>query len=103
MDVISGNIPMTFVSMGPHIQFVRKGAIRVLGGGDAKAHAISARRADLRRAGLSGLRGDDVVRAVCAPRHGMEIVDQLNAYVRELNDDPAAKGRLEANFVDPRS
>jgi tripartite-type tricarboxylate transporter receptor subunit TctC len=30
MDVISGNIPMTFVSMGPHIAFVRKGDLRVL-------------------------------------------------------------------------
>src|SRR6478752_1845911 len=30
MDVISGNIPMTFISTGPHMEFVRRGDLRIL-------------------------------------------------------------------------
>src|SRR5262249_17631010 len=31
MDVLGGNVQMTFVSMGPHMQFVERGDLRILG------------------------------------------------------------------------
>ena len=101
MDVISGNIPMTFVSMGPHIEFVHKGAIRVLG-------VATPRRApylpDVPTFAEQGFPGFEATTwfALFAPRATpKDIVDQLNGYARALYDDPATKSRLEANFVDP--
>jgi tripartite-type tricarboxylate transporter receptor subunit TctC len=101
MDVISGNIPMTFVSMGPHIEFVHKGAIRVLG-------VATPRRApympDVPTFAEQGFPGFEATTwfALFAPRGTPKaIVDQLNDYARSLYDDPATKSRLEANFVDP--
>ncbi len=101
MDVIGGNIPMTFVSMGPHIEFVHKGAIRVLG-------VATPRRApylpDVPTFAEQGFAGFEATTwfALFAPRGTpKEIVDRLNGYARALYDDPGSKGRLEANFVDP--
>jgi tripartite-type tricarboxylate transporter receptor subunit TctC len=101
MDVISGNIPMTFVSMGPHIEFVHKGAIRVLA-------VATPRRApylpDVPTFAEEGFPGFEATTwfALFAPRGTPKaIVDQLNGYARALYDDPATKSRLEANFVDP--
>ncbi len=69
MDVISGNVPMTFISTGPHMEFVRRGDLRILARRGRQAPALPARRPDLRRAGISGFRGVDLVRPVCAARH----------------------------------
>jgi tripartite-type tricarboxylate transporter receptor subunit TctC len=101
MDVISGNIPMTFVSMGPHIEFVHKGAIRVLGVATPKRAPYLPDVPTFDEQGFPGFEATTWF-ALFAPRGTPKaIVDQLNGYARALYDDPATKGRLEANFVDP--
>ena len=101
MDVISGNIPMTFVSMGPHMQFVRQGVLRVLAVATAKRMPYLPDVPTFAEQGFPGFEATTWF-ALFAPRGTpREIVDQLNAYVRGLSDDPASKSRLEANFVDP--
>jgi tripartite-type tricarboxylate transporter receptor subunit TctC len=101
MDVISGNIPMTFVSMGPHIEFVHKGAIRVLGVATPKRVPYLPDVPTFAEQGFAGFEATTWF-ALFAPRGTpKEIVDQLNGYARALYDDPATKSRLEANFVDP--
>jgi tripartite-type tricarboxylate transporter receptor subunit TctC len=101
MDVISGNIPMTFVSMGPHIEFVHKGAIRVLAVATPKRAPYLPDVPTFAEQGFPGFEATTWF-ALFAPRGTpKEIVDQLNGYVRALYGDPATKSRLEANFVDP--
>ncbi len=101
MDVISGNIPMTFVSMGPHIEFVHKGAIRVLGVATPKRAPYLPDVPTFAEQGFAGFEATTWF-ALFAPRGTAKaIVDQLNGYARALYDDPATKSRLEANFVDP--
>jgi tripartite-type tricarboxylate transporter receptor subunit TctC len=100
MDVISGNIPMTFVSMGPHIEFVHKGAIRVLGVA-TPGRAPYLPDVAFAEQGFPGFEATTWF-ALFAPRGTPKaIVDQLNDYARALYDDPATRSRLEANFVDP--
>jgi tripartite-type tricarboxylate transporter receptor subunit TctC len=100
-DVISGNIPMTFVSMGPHIEFVRQGTIRVLAVATPKRMPYFPDVPTFAEQGFPGFEASTWF-ALFAPRGTpKEIVDQLNGYVRALYDDPASKSRLEANFVDP--
>ena len=67
--VLGGDVQVTFVSMGPHIEFVRQGKLRILGAATPRARALSARRAHVRRAGLSRFRDFDLVLAVRAARH----------------------------------
>jgi tripartite-type tricarboxylate transporter receptor subunit TctC len=100
-DVISGNIPMTFVSMGPHIQFVQSGAIRVLGVALPKRVPYLPDVPTFAEQGFAGFEATTWF-ALFAPRGTpKEIINQLNSYARALYDDAASKGRLEANFVDP--
>jgi tripartite-type tricarboxylate transporter receptor subunit TctC len=101
MDVIAGNIAMTFISTGPHMAFVRRGDLRVL--------AVAADRRlpylpDVPTFAEQGFPDFAVSTwfAVFAPRATPpEIVAQLNGYVRGLVADSDSRQRLEGNFVDP--
>lgn len=101
MDVISGAIPMTFVSLGQHIELVRQGTIRVLGIASAGRVAYLP---DVPTFAEQGFPGFEVGTwfALFAP-HGTpkQIVDQLNGYVRALPEDPDSRKRLEAAFLEP--
>ena len=98
--VLGGDVQVTFVSMGPHMEFVRQGKLRVLAAA-TPARAVSAPCADVRRAGFAGLEISTWF-ALFAPRAtAKEIVDQLNGYVRDLARDADAQKVLAANFVDP--
>jgi tripartite-type tricarboxylate transporter receptor subunit TctC len=99
--VLGGDVQVTFVSMGPHIEFVRQGKLRILG-------AATPRRApylpDVPTFAEQGFPGFETQTwfSLFAPRGTpREIVDQLNGYVRELAEDADARKRLEANFIDP--
>ena len=101
MDVISGNIPMTFISTGPHMEFVRRGDLRILAVAAAKRLPYLP---DIPTFGEQGFPGFEVSTwfAMFAPRGTPgEIVAQLNGYVRGLIGDPDSRRRLESNFVDP--
>ena len=99
--VIGGDVQVTFVSMGPHIEFVRKGTLRVL------AAATPTRRPyvpDVPTFAEEGFPAFEMSTwfSLFAPKGTpKEIVDQLNLYTREVQSDPDARKRLEATFVDP--
>jgi tripartite-type tricarboxylate transporter receptor subunit TctC len=99
--VLGGDVHATFVSMGPHIEFVRQGKLRVLGAATPKRASYLP---DTPTFGEQGFPGFDASTwfALFAPRGTpQEIVDQLNGYLRGMQEDPDLKRRLEANFVDP--
>ena len=99
--VIGGDVQVTFVSMGPHIEFVRNGTLRVL------AAATPTRRPyvpDVPTFAEEGFPAFEMSTwfALFAPRGTpKEIVDQLNGYTRDVQSDPEARTRLEATFIDP--
>jgi tripartite-type tricarboxylate transporter receptor subunit TctC len=99
--VIGGDVQATFVSMGPHIEFVRNGTLRVL------AAATPARRPyvpDVPTFAEQGFPAFEMATwfSLFAPKGTpKEIVDQLNSYTREVQSDPEARKRLEATFIDP--
>jgi tripartite-type tricarboxylate transporter receptor subunit TctC len=101
MDVIAGTIPMTFVSLGQYMDLVRQGTIRVLGVASAKRVSYMP---DVPTFGEQGFPGFEIGTwfALFAP-HGTpkEIVDQLNGYVRGIDDDPEMRRRLDAAFLEP--
>jgi tripartite-type tricarboxylate transporter receptor subunit TctC len=99
--VLGGDVQVTFVSMGPHIEFVRQGKLRILG-------AATPRRApylpDVPTFAEQGFPGFETLTwfSLFAPQGTPNsIIDQLSGYVRALAQDPDARKRLEANFIDP--
>ena len=99
--VIGGEVQVTFVSMGPHIEFVRNGTLRVL------AAATPTRRPyvpDVPTFAEQGFPAFEMSTwfSLFAPKGTpKEIVDQLNLYTREVQAEPEARRRLEATFIDP--
>jgi tripartite-type tricarboxylate transporter receptor subunit TctC len=99
--VIGGDVQVTFVSMGPHFEFVRNGTLRVL------AAATPTRRPyvpDVPTFAEQGFPGFEMSTwfALFAPKGTpKEIIDQLNLYTREVQVEPEARKRLEATFIDP--
>jgi tripartite-type tricarboxylate transporter receptor subunit TctC len=101
MDVISGTVPMTFVSMGPHIEFVRRGDLRVLAVATSKRVAYLPDVPTFEEQGFPGFIATTWF-ALFAPRGTpSDIVEQLNAHMHAMAEDASSKQRLEANFVDP--
>jgi tripartite-type tricarboxylate transporter receptor subunit TctC len=100
MDVLSGTIPMTFVSLGQHIQHVRQGTLRVPGIASARRVPYLPEVATFAEQGFPGLETGTWF-ALFAPRGTpKEIVEQLNGYIRGLGDDPDSLRRLEATFTE---
>jgi tripartite-type tricarboxylate transporter receptor subunit TctC len=99
--VLGGDVQVTFVSMGPHMEFVRQGKLRVL------AAATPMRvpyLPDVPTFAEQGFAGFEISTwfALFAPRAtAKEIVDRLNGYVGDLARDAVAQKVLAANFVDP--
>ena len=100
MDVLSGTMQMTFVSMGPHMEFVRRGDLRILGVATAKRVAYLPDVPTFAEQGLPGFEASTWF-ALFAPRGTPgAIVEMLNGFVRGLADDPDSRRRLDAAFVD---
>ena len=99
--VLGGDVQVTFVSMGPHIEFVRQGKLRILGAATPKRAPYVPDVPTFAEQGFPGFETSTWF-SLFAPRGTpKEIVDQLNGYVRELAQDPHARKRLGANFIDP--
>jgi tripartite-type tricarboxylate transporter receptor subunit TctC len=99
--VVAGNVQTTFISMGPHMDFVRSGALRVLAAATPKREPYMPDTPTFAELGFPGFETSTWF-ALLAPRGTPgEIVDQLNLYTRSVHDDPEAQGRLDRNFVDP--
>src|SRR5262245_855191 len=92
--VIGGDVQVTFVSMGPHIEFVRNGTLRVL------AAATPSRRPyvpDVPTFAEEGFPAFEMSTwfSLFAPKGTpKEIVDQLNLHAREVQAASEAKKRL---------
>jgi tripartite-type tricarboxylate transporter receptor subunit TctC len=99
--VLQGVAQITFVSLGPHLQNIESGALRVL------AAATPTRRPyakDIPTFAEEGFANFEMSTwfSLFAPRGTPhDILDQLNGYTRSLHDDPEMKKRLAAQFVDP--
>ena len=99
--VLGGDVQVTFVSMGPHIEFVRQGKLRILGAATPKRMPYLPDVPTFAEQGFPGFETQTWF-SLFAPRGTpKEIVDQLNSLVRDLAQDTDSKKRLEASFVDP--
>jgi tripartite-type tricarboxylate transporter receptor subunit TctC len=99
--VLGGDVQVTFVSMGPHIEFVRQGKLRILGAATPKRAPYLPDVPTFAEQGFPGFETSTWF-SLFAPRGTPnDIVEQLNGYVRALGRDPDARKRLEANFIDP--
>lgn len=101
MDVISGNIPMTFISLGQHIDLVRQGTIRVLGVASTKRVSYLPDVPTFAEQGFAGLETATWFALFAPDGTPAEIVDRLNAYVRALDEDPDSRKRLDAAYLEP--
>jgi tripartite-type tricarboxylate transporter receptor subunit TctC len=94
--VIGGEVQATFVSMGQQIEFVRNGTLRV----PRRAPYLPEVPTFAER-GFPGFEASTWF-AMFAPRGTpKEIVDQLNGYVRGVQEDAETGKRLAAALVDP--
>jgi tripartite-type tricarboxylate transporter receptor subunit TctC len=99
--VLGGDVHATFVSMGPHIEFVKQGKLRVLAAATPKRVPYLPDTPTFAEQGFPDFETSTWF-ALFAPRGTPQpIVDQLNGYVRGMQEDADLKRRLEANFVDP--
>jgi tripartite-type tricarboxylate transporter receptor subunit TctC len=99
--VIGGEVQCTFVSMGPHIEFVRNGTLRVLAAATPKRMPYVPDVPTFAELGFPGLEASTWF-SLFAPRGTpKDIVEQLNGYTRGLYDDPDSKKRIETAYVDP--
>ena len=99
--VIVGDVQVTFVSMGPHIELVRKGVLRVLAAATPKRMPYVPDVPTFSEQGFPDFTAQTWF-ALFAPRGTpKEILDQLNAYTRSVQEDPEISRRLAATFVDP--
>jgi tripartite-type tricarboxylate transporter receptor subunit TctC len=99
--VLGGDVQVTFVSMGPHMEFVRQGKLRVLAAATPMRVPYLPHVPTFAEQGFAGFEISTWF-ALFAPRAtAKEIVDQLSGYVRDLARDADAHKVLAANFVDP--
>ncbi len=101
--VIAGDVQVTFVSMGPHIDFVRAGTLRVLAAATPKREPYMPDTPTFAELGFPGFETSTWF-SLFAPRGTpREIVEQLNLYTRTVHDDPDTRRRLDSSFIDPLS
>jgi tripartite-type tricarboxylate transporter receptor subunit TctC len=99
--VVAGDTQATFISMGPHMDFVRSGALRVLAAATPEREPYMPDTPTFAELGFPGFETTTWF-SLFAPRGTQsEIVDQLNRYTRTVHDDAESQRRLDANFVDP--
>jgi tripartite-type tricarboxylate transporter receptor subunit TctC len=99
--VIGGDVQMTFVSMGPHIEFIRNGTLRVLAAATPQRRPYVPDVPTFAEQGFPAFEMSTWFSLFAPKGTPKEIVDQLNLYTREVQNDPEAKKRLEASFIDP--
>jgi tripartite-type tricarboxylate transporter receptor subunit TctC len=98
--VLGGDVQVTFVSMGPHIEFVHQGKLVVLAAATPKRVSYLPNAPTFAEQDFAGFEPSTWFGAFAPRGTPQAIIDQLNGYVRELAQDADAKRRLEANFVE---
>src|SRR6266540_3206082 len=99
--VLGGDVQVTFVSMGPHIEFVRNGTLRVLAAATPMRVPYVPDVPTFAEEGFPAFEMSTWFSLFAPKGTPAAIVDQLNLYTREVQADPEARKRLEATFVDP--
>jgi len=102
-DVIGGNIPMTFVSLGQYIELVRQGTIKVLGIAGPRRVAYLPDVGTFAEQGFPGFEVGTWFALFAPQGTPPDIVEKLNIYVRALHDDADSRQRLDAAFLVPMS
>jgi tripartite-type tricarboxylate transporter receptor subunit TctC len=98
--VVAGAVQATFISMGPHMDLVRSGALRVLAAATPRREPYMPDTPTFAELGFPGFETSTWF-SLFAPRGTPpEIVDQLNLFTRTVHDDAESQRRLDANFVD---
>jgi tripartite-type tricarboxylate transporter receptor subunit TctC len=99
--VLQGVAQITFVSLGPSLQNVQSGALRVLAAATPMRMPYAKNIPTFAEEGFPGFEMSTWF-SLFAPRGTPKaIVDQLNTYTRDMQSDPETKKRLDALFVDP--
>jgi tripartite-type tricarboxylate transporter receptor subunit TctC len=99
--VIGGDVQVTFVSMGQHIEFVRNGTLRVLAAATPTRRPYVPDVPTFAEAGFPAFEMSTWF-SLFAPRGTPpDIIAQLNQFTRDVQAEPEAKRRLEAAFIDP--
>jgi tripartite-type tricarboxylate transporter receptor subunit TctC len=99
--VIGGDVHMTFVSMGPHMQFVEKGVLRVLGSASPKRQAHMPHVPTFGEQGFPDFVAETWF-ALFAPKGTPQvIIEQANGWTRGLHDVPEHRKRIAGAFVVP--
>lgn len=99
--LLGNDVQFTFVSMGPHIQLVREGKLRVLAAATAQRVAYLPEVPTFAEEGFSGFETTTWF-ALFAPRGTPAArVDQLNGYVRDTLADVQSRQRLQSDYIEP--
>ena len=99
--VLGGDVHATFVSMGPHIEFVRQGKLRVLGAATAQRASYLPDTPTFAEQGFPASKpapGSRCLRRAARRSRSSISSTAICARCRRM---PDLKRRLEANFVDP--
>jgi tripartite-type tricarboxylate transporter receptor subunit TctC len=87
--------------MGPHIELVRKGVLRVLAAATPRRMPYVPDVPTFSEQGFPGFTAETWF-ALFAPKGTpKELLEQLNGYTRGVQADPETSRRLAATFVDP--
>jgi len=99
--VMAGEVQATFISMGPHLDMVRAGTLRVLAAATPEREPYAPNTPTFAELGFPGFETSTWF-SLFAPRGTPdEVIAQLNTYTRTVHEDAEQRRRLDTNFVDP--
>jgi tripartite-type tricarboxylate transporter receptor subunit TctC len=101
MAVLSGQVPMTFVSIGQHKQLVADGKLRVLAVANETRVPYLPDVPTFAEAGYPGFVAGTWFSVFAPAGTPKEIIEKINGYLRELPANPATRKVLDAAFLDP--
>jgi tripartite-type tricarboxylate transporter receptor subunit TctC len=99
--VLQGVAQITFVSLGPSLQNVESGKLRVLAAATPRRMPYAKDIPTFSEEGFPGFEMSTWFSLFAPKGTPKEIVEQLNGYTRDVQNDPELKKRLDALFVDP--
>jgi tripartite-type tricarboxylate transporter receptor subunit TctC len=99
--VLQGVAQITFVSLGPSLQNVESGKLRVLAAATPRRMSYAKDIPTFSEEGFPGFEMSTWFSLFAPKGTPKEIVEQLNGYTRDVQNDPELKKRLDAMFVDP--
>jgi tripartite-type tricarboxylate transporter receptor subunit TctC len=98
--VLQGVAQITFVSLGPSLQNVESGKLRVLAAATPRRMPYAKDILTFSEEGFPGFEMSTLFSLFAPKSTSKEIVEQLNGYTRDVQNDPEMKKRLDALFVD---